>query len=82
MALRTSIRGALAQMRPEDRDIVILAAWHGFGTAQLAVSLGCSKSLASLRLHRARRKFARYLKTQDDPIRTGQPLIQPAKEVP
>jgi RNA polymerase sigma-70 factor (ECF subfamily) len=82
LALRSSIRDALARMRPEDRDIVILAAWHGFGTEQLAVSLGCSKSLASVRLHRARRRFARHMKAQDDPIRTGQPLIQPAKEVP
>jgi RNA polymerase sigma-70 factor (ECF subfamily) len=82
LVLRDSIRGALARMRPEDRDIVILAAWHGFGTEQLAVTLDCSKSLASLRLHRARRRFARHLKTQDQPIRMGQQVIQPAKEVP
>jgi RNA polymerase sigma-70 factor (ECF subfamily) len=82
MVLRSSIRGALVQMRPEDRDIVILVAWHGFGTEQLAVTLGCSKSVASVRLHRARRRFARHLKTQDHPIHMGQQMIQPAKEVP
>jgi RNA polymerase sigma factor (sigma-70 family) len=82
MVLRSSIRRALVRMRPEDRDIVILAAWHGFGTEQLAVTLGCSKSLASLRLHRARRRFARYLKVQDHPGRLGRQAIHPAKEAP
>jgi RNA polymerase sigma-70 factor (ECF subfamily) len=82
MALRGDIRGALARMRPQDRDIVILAAWHGFGTEQLAVTLGCSKSLASLRLHRARRRFARHLNLQADPMRMGRQIIRPAKEVP
>lgn len=48
IVLRESIRTALAQLPSRDRDVVILTAWHGLGTEQLAVALGCSKSVASL----------------------------------
>ena len=80
IVLRESIRTALAQLPSRDRDVVILAAWHGLGTEQLAVALGCSKSVASLRLHRARRRFAAILQAQDDPAQHGR-MIRPAREV-
>jgi RNA polymerase sigma factor (sigma-70 family) len=82
IVLRDSIRQALSQLRPGDRDVVILAAWHGFEAEQLAVALGCSKSVASLRLHRARRRFAAILQAQDDPSRIDRRVIRPAKEAP
>jgi len=82
MALRGAIRVALARLRPEDREVVTLVAWHGFSTEQLAVALGCSKALASLRLHRARSRFAKFLEdTHDTPVRVSHQLIRPAKEV-
>jgi RNA polymerase sigma factor (sigma-70 family) len=81
--LRGSIRDALAQMRPEDREILTLVAWHGFNTDQLAVALGSSKALASLRLHRARRKFVRLFEGQEgSSTRFGEQAIRPLREVP
>jgi hypothetical protein len=38
--------------------------------------------VASLRLHRARTRFAANLAAQDDSARVGRGVIQPAKEVP
>lgn len=84
MVLRGSIRDALMRMRPQDREIVTLVAWQGFSTEQLATSLGCSKALASLRLHRARRRLAAFLEERlaEDPPPVDRPSVRPAKEVP
>jgi RNA polymerase sigma-70 factor (ECF subfamily) len=83
MELRGAIGAALLQLRLEDREIVTLTAWQGFTTEQLATSLGCSKALASLRLHRARRRFARFLEEQlEDPLPVGGASVRPAKETP
>ena len=83
LVLRRSIREALMRMRPEDREVVTLAAWQGFTTEQLATALGCTKALASLRLHRARRRFAKLLgsnwRVRYPPM--ARP-IRPAREVP
>ena len=82
MVLRSSIRDALVRMRPEDREVVTLVAWQGFTTEQLAAALGCSKALASLRLHRARRRFARLFGEQlEDPLPADGAPIRPAREV-
>jgi RNA polymerase sigma-70 factor (ECF subfamily) len=82
LALRGSIRDALSHLRSEDREIVTLVAWHGFNTEQLAVALGCSKALASLRLHRARRRFAEHFEVQPEHLpKSNRPVIRPAKEV-
>jgi RNA polymerase sigma-70 factor (ECF subfamily) len=81
LALRGSIRDALARLRPQDRDVLVLSAWHGFDIGQLAVALACSKAVASLRLHRARRRFAVLLDAQqDDPMPVHPPTMRPAKE--
>jgi RNA polymerase sigma-70 factor (ECF subfamily) len=83
MVLRGSIRDALTKLRPKDREVIMLVAWQGFSTEQLAVALGCSKALASLRLHRARRRFAKVLENpHNTPAHLSQQLIRPAKEVP
>lgn len=83
IVLRRSIRDALAQMREQDREIVILIAWHDFNIDQLAVALSCSKAVASLRLHRARKRFAKYFDSQEGHSKhVGSQVIRPAKEVP
>ena len=83
LVLRRSIREALMRMRPEDREVVTLAAWQGFTTEQLATALDCTKALASLRLHRARRRFAKLFGQQlEDPLPADGAPIRPAREVP
>ena len=76
------IRDALQQLRPKDREVLTLVAWQDFNTEQLAVALDCSKSVASLRLHRARGRFAKLLDgPQSNPVRPRQQMLRTAKEV-
>ena len=83
LVLRGSIREALMRMRPEDREVVTLAAWQGFTTEQLATVLDCTKALASLRLHRARKRFAKLFGQQlEDPLPADGAPIRPAKGGP
>jgi RNA polymerase sigma-70 factor (ECF subfamily) len=59
------IRGALGRLSDADRDVLTLVAWEGLNTTELAIALDCSKATASLRLHRARKRFAKNLETGD-----------------
>ena len=81
-ALTDSVRAALGRLRPGDRELLVMVAWHGFNTEQLAMALGCSKSVASLRLHRARRRFASLLERLDDAGNFEKPVMRPAREIP
>jgi RNA polymerase sigma-70 factor (ECF subfamily) len=63
--LRGSVGFVLQALRSDDRDILVLVAWEGFTIEQLAEALGCSKQTASVRLHRARRRFAALLDKAD-----------------
>ncbi len=53
---------AWADLREADRDILGLAAWEGLSGDRLAAVVGCSRTAAKLRLHRARRRFAKELR--------------------
>jgi RNA polymerase sigma-70 factor, ECF subfamily len=78
LLLRGAIREAFVQLRPEDREILTLAAWQGQSTEQLATSLGCSKALASVRLHRARRRFGKFFEAgRSEPAPVGDAVLQP-----
>ncbi|MEX2556077.1 MAG: sigma-70 family RNA polymerase sigma factor [Actinomycetota bacterium] len=48
---------ALSALRPEDREVLRLAAWEGLGAPQIAIVLGCSSNAAALRLSRARARL-------------------------
>jgi RNA polymerase sigma-70 factor (ECF subfamily) len=52
---------ALRELRPEEQEVLRLAAWEGLTTAQLAVALDCSENAATIRLHRARKRLAEQL---------------------
>lgn len=58
-----NVRRALAALPERDREVLLLHAWEGLDRRQIAVVLGCSLSNASVRLHRARRRFAAALPT-------------------
>jgi RNA polymerase sigma-70 factor (ECF subfamily) len=78
-----TIRDALLQLRTEDREVITLVAWHGFNTEQIAAALGCSKALASLKLHRARSRFAKQLdRRQHNSAQPRHQMLRTAKEVP
>jgi RNA polymerase sigma-70 factor (ECF subfamily) len=60
-----SIAGrALARLRPDDREVLMLVAWEGLDAEAAARSLGISQSAFGVRLHRARRRLENDLKKE------------------
>jgi RNA polymerase sigma-70 factor (ECF subfamily) len=64
-----AVRRALAQLRPEDAELLRLWAWEQLTPAEIATVLGISANAAHSRLHRARRKLADRLRK--DPAAAG-----------
>lgn len=58
---------ALSSLRARDREALLLAAWEGLSTEEIAVALGCSPAAARTRLHRARTRLRVLLDQQDPP---------------
>jgi RNA polymerase sigma-70 factor (ECF subfamily) len=56
---------ALRELRPEEQEILRLAAWEGLTNAELAVALDCSENAATIRLHRARRHLMEQLAKEE-----------------
>lgn len=56
---------ALAALRPIEREALLLVAWEGLTPAQAAEALGIRPGTFSVRLHRARRKFASALAAEE-----------------
>jgi RNA polymerase sigma factor (sigma-70 family) len=65
---QANVADILSKLKDKDREILMLSYWDDLTTAQLAESLGCSPSAAAVRLHRARKAFAKaaptYLMTE------------------
>lgn len=60
---------ALTELRPADREVLMLVAWDDLAAEQAAAVLGCTRAAFAQRLHRARRRFAAALETE----RAGEP---------
>jgi RNA polymerase sigma factor (sigma-70 family) len=60
----TEVRRALASLSARDQEVLLLVTWDGLDRAQAAKALGISASGFAVRLHRARRRFARALAAQ------------------
>ncbi|MCZ7662218.1 MAG: RNA polymerase sigma factor [Thermoleophilia bacterium] len=56
-----TVHRVLAGLPEADREILALVAWEGLSPTEVAAVLGCSGATARVRLHRARRRFARAL---------------------
>ncbi|NNF63979.1 MAG: sigma-70 family RNA polymerase sigma factor, partial [Acidimicrobiia bacterium] len=57
------VRRELEQMRPDDQEILRLAAWEDLGATEIAAVLDLTPEAARVRLHRARRRLAERLGT-------------------
>ncbi|MFQ1001294.1 RNA polymerase sigma factor [Modestobacter sp. SSW1-42] len=57
------MRDALAQLSPEDRELVTLIAWEGLTPAGAAAALGLTTGAARTRLYRARTRLRTVLAT-------------------
>jgi RNA polymerase sigma-70 factor (ECF subfamily) len=51
------VLAALSGLRPDDREVLRLAAWEGLDPREMGLVLGCSPNAAAIRLHRARRRL-------------------------
>lgn len=51
------VHEALARLSPADQEVLRLTAWEELTIEELAVTLGCGRSAAAMRLHRARGKL-------------------------
>jgi RNA polymerase sigma-70 factor (ECF subfamily) len=56
-----AVHEALDTLRPDDREILTLAAWDDLDNDEIAVALGIGPGAVAGRLHRARRRLAREL---------------------
>lgn len=54
-------RQALAKLRPDDREALMLVAWEGLDASAAAASLGISPGAFAVRLHRARQRLEELL---------------------
>jgi RNA polymerase sigma-70 factor (ECF subfamily) len=62
---------ALAALRPSDRELLLLITWDEVTPGQAAQILGIRPSTLSMRLKRARERFARALDPADHPSTTA-----------
>jgi RNA polymerase sigma-70 factor (ECF subfamily) len=58
---RADIARAFRGLPAADQELLALAGWEGLDAGQIAVTLGCSRNAARIRLHRARRRLAAEL---------------------
>jgi RNA polymerase sigma-70 factor (ECF subfamily) len=56
---REDLRAVLASLSERDRELLLLVAWEGLDARAAGAVLGCSAATVGVRLHRARRRFAR-----------------------
>ena len=58
---RAEIAQAFGRLPAAEREVLALSAWEGLDPGQIAIVLDCSRNAVRVRLHRARKRFAREL---------------------
>jgi RNA polymerase sigma-70 factor (ECF subfamily) len=61
------VAAAFRSLPDRDRELLALVGWEGLDHGEIATVLGCSRNAVRIRLHRARRRFARALDAADAP---------------
>ncbi|WP_369688757.1 RNA polymerase sigma factor [Actinomadura kijaniata] len=56
-----AIAAAFGELSEDDRELLSLVGWENLDRGEIAAVLGCSRNAVRIRLHRARRRFAREL---------------------
>lgn len=77
---RPIVLDALDRLSPADREVLALAAWEELGPAEIAVVLRCSRSAASMRLHRARARLREAMSALDPPADSATCHTRPTPE--
>lgn len=63
VAVDLELAAAFRALSEADREVLRLAAWEGLTPAEIGVVVGCSTVAAKARLHRARQRLSRRLRT-------------------
>ncbi|MEU8828768.1 sigma-70 family RNA polymerase sigma factor [Streptomyces sp. NPDC048636] len=63
---------AMARLGEADQEVLRLTAWEELSVDELSTVLGCGRSAAAMRLHRARRR----LRTEIDQLRRTVPAVR------
>jgi RNA polymerase sigma factor (sigma-70 family) len=71
-----AVHEALARLRPRDQEILRLSEWEDLSANDIALVMGCSANAASIRLHRAHRRFEMALRQLEAPIEQAPPKEQ------
>jgi RNA polymerase sigma-70 factor (ECF subfamily) len=64
-----ALTAAWLALTPDDRDLLGLAVWETLTIEQIATVVGCPRAVAKVRIHRARRRFARELERRGYPLK-------------
>lgn len=59
----SEIAEVFARLPSRDRELLALVAWEGLSPSEIATVLDCSYNAVNVRLHRARKRFARALRS-------------------
>ena len=60
------VAAALAQMRPDEAELLRLWAWEQLGPAEIATVLDLTPNAVSIRLHRARGRFKEIFERSEE----------------
>ena len=76
IAEQSRVRVVLDSLSPMDQEVLRLTEWDRLELSEAAAVLGCSRTAAKVRLHRARRRFARRLAAADagHDLQGGEPV--------
>ncbi|MGR0160613.1 RNA polymerase sigma factor [Paenarthrobacter nitroguajacolicus] len=61
-----SVRDALDQLKPDDREVLLLTYWDGFTSAEVSNLLNTSATAIRMRLHRARKALGQLLQREPE----------------
>ncbi|MFF5209285.1 RNA polymerase sigma factor [Streptosporangium sp. NPDC000396] len=73
VAARHVALAALNGLSEDDRELVLLVCWEGLDLRQAAAVVGCSRPVATMRLHRARKRLRHLFADEPQPAVTRSP---------
>ena len=59
-----SVHEALARLKPDEREVLLLTYWDGFSSSELSDLLNTTATAIRMHLHRARKALGRLLQTE------------------
>ncbi|MGH9079239.1 MAG: RNA polymerase sigma factor [Acidimicrobiales bacterium] len=75
------VANALRRLSPKEREVMQLVVWDELTAAEAAKVLGCSVNVVEVRLHRARKRLARWLQAANDGPDVHPPTVVPTTEI-